>query len=333
MLNGRRVKVVVPVVIASAVTFLVSGVGSYLTARPSVEAEQIAALRAEIEQLRQFQPSAATGTSGTALDEKAAGAAPGDPDGAPPLPAGPDHATSAAADAEAKLAAEDATRAAIVADVKRQLQSEMGLLPLTLIRERRQSFVELYSYDDRGASSYGTAGYLGHGYFITVKHGVMALGQEGVADPRSITSIKLMYGGRPIVARIVDAGDAKVEVDAGDWALLKVKEPIDLPPLNIDLNFDFEFASPIFRLGNDYSKGIIAATGYVGQRTPNRLVTCLTDGHPGVSGGGVLNTDGQLVGIPIGRMQGDFRFSFILPLRQEMFRKMKVPPPSATATQ
>jgi hypothetical protein len=49
----------------------------------------------------------------------------------------------------------------------------------------------------------------------------------------------------------------------------------------------------------------------------------LTDGHPGVSGGGVLNAEGQLVGIPIGRMEGDFRFSFILPLRDEMFQKVK----------
>ena len=55
----------------------------------------------------------------------------------------------------------------------------MGLLPLNLLRERSTSFVELYSYDDRGSSSYGTAGYLGDGYFITVKHGVVALGQEG----------------------------------------------------------------------------------------------------------------------------------------------------------
>jgi hypothetical protein len=41
-----------------------------------------------------------------------------------------------------------------------------------------------------------------------------------------------------------------------------------------------------------------------------------------VSGGGVLNQAGEMVGIPIGRMQGDFRFSFILPLRREMFRKV-----------
>ena len=36
----------------------------------------------------------------------------------------------------------------------------------------------------------------------------------------------------------------------------------------------------------------------------------------------MLNQGGDLVGIPVGRMQGDYRFSFILPLRQEMFRKV-----------
>jgi S1-C subfamily serine protease len=133
-----------------------------------------------------------------------------------------------------------------------------------------------------------------------------------------------MHNGRALQARVVDSGDAKVEVDPGDWAILKVKEAVDLPALDLNLEYGFEFADPIFRLGNDYSKGIILSTGYVGQRTPNQLVTCLTDGHPGVSGGGVLNKDGQLVGIPIGRMQGDYRFSFILPLREEMFRKVRL---------
>jgi hypothetical protein len=55
-----------------------------------------------------------------------------------------------------------------------------------------------------------------------------------------------------------------------------------------------------------------------------------------VSGGGVLDQSGDLVGIPIGRMQGDYRFSFILPLRAEMMRKVPIfdqaeprsPPPS-----
>ena len=140
-----------------------------------------------------------------------------------------------------------------------------------------------------------------------------------------------MIDRRPINARVVDTGDARVEVDPGDWAILKVKENIDLPALSVGLNYQFEFADPIFRRGNDYSKGIVVSTGYVGQRTPNKLVTCLTDGHPGVSGGGVLNAEGRLVGIPIGRMEGDFRFSFILPLRDEMFQKVKFGPAATSA--
>jgi S1-C subfamily serine protease len=291
MSNGR---IAVPAIVASAFAILFFGLGSFLGARPSTDADEIAALKAEIDQLRRAQSPGPTGTSGTAAVARSLDPTPVE------------------------------SRAAIVEDVKRQLQSEMGLLPINMIRDRRQSFVELYSYDDRGSSSYGTAGYLGNGYFITVKHGVIALGQDGLPDPRKITSVKLMYDGRPIVAKVVDSGDAKVEVDPGDWAILKVKENIDLPALKPNLGYEFEFADPIFRLGNDYSKGIIVGTGYVGQKTANNLVTCLTDGHPGVSGGGVLNADGQLVGIPIGRMQGDYRFSFILPLRDEMFRRVKL---------
>jgi hypothetical protein len=282
----------IPAILASAFALLFFGLGNYLGAGPTEdEHDQIAALRAEITLLKRKSMDPA-GTAGAS----------------PTLGALP--------------SVDDRNRAAIVADVKRQLQDEMGLLPLTLLRERRESFVELYSYDDHGSSSYGTAGYLGEGYFITVKHGVVALNQESQTDPRRITSIKLAYKGELLAARVVDSGEARVEVDPGDWAIIKVREPIDLPALNVNLAFGFDFADPIFRLGNDYSKGIIVSTGYVGQRTSNKLVTCLTDGHPGVSGGGVLNRDGELVGIPIGRMQGDYRFSFILPLRPEMFRKV-----------
>jgi hypothetical protein len=41
-----------------------------------------------------------------------------------------------------------------------------------------------------------------------------------------------------------------------------------------------------------------------------------------VSGGGVLDEKGDLIGIAIGRMDGDYRFSFILPLRPAMFQKV-----------
>ncbi len=283
----------VPAFLAIVFAFVFFGLGNYLAARQNANREQrIAALSAEIESLRHRELQPTAGTAGRRL-------------------------------ATVSGAMDDESRAAIVADVKRELTAEMGLLPLNLLRERRNSFVELNSYDDHGASNYGTAGYLGNGYFITVKHAVVALGQEGLSDPRRIQSIKITYKGRALSAQLVDAGNARAEVDPGDWAIIKVRDAIDLPPLKVDVQYGFDFADPIFRLGNDYSKGIILATGYVGQRTQNDLVTCLTDGHPGVSGGGVLNRDGNLVGIPIGRMQGDYRFSFILPLRAEMLRRVK----------
>jgi S1-C subfamily serine protease len=287
----------IPTLLFSFTAIIFFSLGGFLAARNAAASEddQIAALRTEISALRTLQlHPVPSGTSGHPVDVK-------------PVDAKP-------------AAMDDHSRAALVADIKQQLRTEMGLVPLSLLRERRQSFVEMYSYDATGSSNYGTAGYLGDGYFITVKHGVVALGDN--PDARRITSVKIMYDGRAIPARVVDTGDAKVEVDPGDWAILKVKETIDLPALDVNLKYGFEFADPIVRLGNDYSKGIILSSGYVGQKTSNNLVTCLTDGHPGVSGGGVLNGDGQLVGIPIGRMQGDYRFSFILPLRSEMFRKI-----------
>src|SRR5439155_25776417 len=162
-----------------------------------------------------------------------------------------------------------AGRARMVAEIKEQLQTEMGLLPLHLLRDRRSSFVELYSYDNLGKTNYGTAGYLGGGYFITVKHAVIALKDEDDRqNNRRITSVKIVYHGKEIPARVVDAGDAEAEVHSGDWAIIRTRD-LDLPPLRVDSAFAYDFADPIFRLGNDYSKGIILSTGYVGQKTSN----------------------------------------------------------------
>ena len=191
-------------------------------------------------------------------------------------------------------------------------------MPVRLMRQRRSSFVELHSYDADGTMHYGTAGYLGGGYFITVKHAVAML--DPVKGPGPV-SVRLEYRGEEIEAEVADTGDATEEVHSGDWAILRSTR-VDLPPLHVDPSFAFDFAAPIFRLGNDYSRGIILSSGYVGARTANGLVTCLVDGHPGVSGGGILNQRGDLVGIPVGRMDGDYRFSFLLPIRAEMLRKV-----------
>lgn len=274
------------VLLVGVVALLSFAIGGFVSHRRTVDQEaRIDALRAEVA-LMSRETRGAIGTSGVA------------PNGAG-----------------------SESRAALLAELKKELKHEMGLMPISLLRERGRSFVELYAKDNFGHTNYGTAGYLGGGYFITVKHAVVALG-PGDANPRRIDRIDVRIDGRDVPASLVDAGDAESEVDPGDWAILHVPQDLDLRPLSVNLDFGFQFAAPIVRLGNDYSKGIILASGYVGQRLSNRLVTALTDGHPGVSGGGVLNQEGELVGIPVGRMQGDFRFSFILPVRQEMFRKV-----------
>src|ERR1700752_1459254 len=90
-----------------------------------------------------------------------------------------------------------ASRARMVADIKKELQQEMGLVPVSLLRDRRSSFVELYSYDNLGNTNYGTAGYVGHGYFITVKHAVVALksDDDDRQRTRKIASVKIVYKG------------------------------------------------------------------------------------------------------------------------------------------
>ncbi len=156
-------------------------------------------------------------------------------------------------------------QATIVAEVKEQLRSELGLLPVPLLRDRRASFVELYATDNFGKTNYGTAGYLGHGYFITGKHAVVALkDDEDPAVLRHVTSIRIVYRGHDVAVRLVDAGDADVEVHSGDWAIVRTEKDLDLPPLNLDPSFSYDFAEPIFRFGNDYSKGIMLSTGTSG---------------------------------------------------------------------
>jgi hypothetical protein len=273
------------VLLVGIVALLSFSLGGFVSFRRSVDQDaRIDALRAEVA-LMSRETRGATGTSGLALESPSA------------------------------------SRTALLEEIKKDLKHEMGLMPISLLRERSASFVELYAKDNFGHTNYGTAGYLGGGYFVTVKHAVVALGVDP-SSPRSVEHIEIRINGRDVAATLVDAGDAESEVDPGDWAILRVRHAPDLPALSVNMAFPYQFAAPIFRLGNDYSKGIVLASGYVGQTLSNRLVTALTDGHPGVSGGGVLNQEGELVGIPVGRMQGDYRFSFILPVRAEMFRKV-----------
>src|SRR5262249_28543696 len=103
----------IPVFVVIVFAFIFFGLVNYLAARQNATSEErLDALRAEVQFLRQREAETATGTSGRRL-------------------------------ASTTSPMDDESRAAIVEDVKRELTVEMGLLPLTLLRERRNSFVEL----------------------------------------------------------------------------------------------------------------------------------------------------------------------------------------------
>ena len=138
---------------------------------------------------------------------------------------------------------------------------------------------------------------------------------------RKITSVKIVYRGKEIPAKVVDTGDADMEVHSGDWAIIKTRD-LDLPRAARRRGIRLRLRGTDLPARQRLLEGHHPLDRLRRPAHANGLVTCLTDGHPGVSGGGVLDQRGVLVGIPIGRMQGDYRFSFILPIRAEMLRKL-----------
>src|SRR5262249_32527450 len=100
------------------------------------------------------------------------------------------------------------------------------------------------AFELRGAVRDGQRGpyELGHGYFITVKHAVVALKDDDNANgSRRVSSVVVMFDGKEVPAKIVDFGDADVEVHSGDWAIIKTKD-LDLPALHLDTAFGYDFA-------------------------------------------------------------------------------------------
>src|SRR3954452_16522377 len=97
----------------SAIVFF--SLGSFLAARQATagDSDQIAALRAEIGAMKRQRTSDISGTSGR----------------------------TASTEATVAGAMDDRARAALVADIKQQLKNEMGLMPLSVLRQRKESFV------------------------------------------------------------------------------------------------------------------------------------------------------------------------------------------------
>jgi hypothetical protein len=241
-------------------------------------------------------------------------------------------ATRKAQVAESKRAAEaEAKTHVLIERLNQQLASvgaELGYFRPAVLKKYRSSFVEVYAYFRDGKTvkaNYGTAGYLGDGFFLTSKHIVDPYSAPGEPAPPTIFAVKIKHRSGLLDAEVVDTGDASVrgEPSLGDWALLKTSPPpAGLLALKARPDYVFHFADPLVRFGNDYNHGVFVSLGYAGQTTEEGWVTWLADLHPGASGGGVLNLDEELVGLNGGALEGDNRLAVIIPIRPEMLRRL-----------
>ena len=86
------------------------------------------------------------------------------------------------------------SRARMVAEIKEQLQTEMGLLPVTCCAIADRASSSCTPTTTRARPTTAPPGYLGGGYFITVKHAVVALHDEDDRpSARKILSVKVIY--------------------------------------------------------------------------------------------------------------------------------------------
>lgn len=246
-------------------------------------------------------------------------------------------ATQRAQEAERKRATEaEAKTRVLIERLTEQLGSvgsDLGHFTPTVLKKYRSSFVEVYAYYKTGKTlkaNYGTAGYLGSGFFLTSKHIVAPYSGPGEPAPPPILAVKIKHDAALLDAEVIDTGGASVkgEVSLGDWALLRTAAPpAGLRALRVRPDYVFHFADPLVRFGNDYNHGVVVSLGYAGQTTEEGWVPWLADLHPGASGGGVLNLDEELVGLNGGALDGDNRLAVIIPIRPEMLRRFT---PAAT---
>ncbi len=220
---------------------------------------------------------------------------------------------------EDSLRAEVAYQAVVIKELKASIAElrHEEFSPQAL-RSTGKGVVSLSSTYKDGRRTYGAAGYLGKGYFITVKHGLVDF---DVVEQPKVEKVTLHINNVDVPATIVDMGDATGEVQAGDWAILYVKG-VNLPPLQIDLAYPFKKYEKFVTIGNDYDKGILTSEGHLGNRQKSGLITGSASTRSGQSGGAIINKEQKFVALAVGRQIGDNTFSYMLPLREEMFRKV-----------
>jgi hypothetical protein len=221
------------------------------------------------------------------------------------------------------------------ASIEQQIQDK-GLFSVSFLKEKSQAVLELRTYwnKDKTVVSHGSAIHVGNGYFLTVKHALYARSNGSSTPFIWSTASDITWNGKKIPVRVVDYSAVepeKYDVIWGDWALVKSTQAVQIPTLNVRASYPFEYNQPIARIGNDWGFGIIPAASYLGNRLPSGLYTSLMVVHEGISGGAIIDYQGDLIGVSIGKQNGGDNFAYIQPVIPAMLRKiphLKVPPAS-----
>lgn len=216
------------------------------------------------------------------------------------------------------VAATDGESRAVLDHLKLQVGD---LFTTSWLKEKSRSVLEVVALWDKGnVTMRSSAGYIGEGYFLTVQHGVYS----GTPSTGLVPSQErfIFYDGKNIPAKIHKRGK-RYEIGnfltIDDWVVLKVDQDIDVPALTVPKIARMAPGKAIARFGNDLGWGVVFDTGYLGHRINSGLYSSLISSHSGNSGGSVLNVDGELIGITIGRSTEGDNFVYIQKLIPEMF--------------
>lgn len=157
-----------------------------------------------------------------------------------------------------------------------------------------------------GWTQTGAATHIEDGYFLTARHIVF---DEILGYSKDIT---------------IDGAKANIKLSGvtwdwlGDWTLLYTTLDYD----NTRWTFTLVPCEYIFRIGNDYGRGLVPAIGLLGTKVETGCWATTMSVRGGASGGGVYNKRGELIGICVAAVAGDDSYMLFNPVRAEMLKPL-----------
>lgn len=207
-----------------------------------------------------------------------------------------------------------------------KIPQNFGLFSTEKVTQLSRSIVEVHArWISQDYNARSAAFHLGEGYFLTVKHGYTKVFDKEAKEEVVATVLHLDFDDLTYDLTIVDQGkttDIESGDDMGDWAIVKTAKPLNIPVMQVDTATGLPYGSPIVRFGNDFGEGIQYSFGHMGPKRPSGLYNSLMPVHGGMSGGAVVNLEGNAIGMCTGKdRRGDY-FAYIRPITPDMLKSV-----------